>query len=287
MSLPPHNKEQDTQMVQQWPHHYLFITDIHHNYVLLRKEFKGLNFIRWDDIPPRPLNKDKDKEETPLLAPLSLIKPFPSTLSPSPTSQEVMEKRIHSILGDDCRFITYDNQFIDIYKFTRIVIMSANPSDLSSTHKWVSIDDCKTMKRELNSMVSRHLHRLKMHSRFHSAGTLVFDSTNKDNILLVRGKLSNKFGVPKGHLKPCETFHDAAIRETMEETGLQVKDLSQVPYTIDLKKTKLFKVTIDPKDTDQLVPLDTDEVAEVRWVNKKMLRSFNMTKLTQQLLKCH
>ena len=41
---------------------------------------------------------------------------------------------------------------------------------------------------------------------------------------------SGKFGTPKGHVEEFESVYEAAIRETMEETGLQEgKDFKVVP----------------------------------------------------------
>lgn len=49
---------------------------------------------------------------------------------------------------------------------------------------------------------------------------------NKQNQVLLQKRADVKlWGIPSGHVEPGETVTDAAIREVLEETGLQVKIL--------------------------------------------------------------
>jgi ADP-ribose pyrophosphatase YjhB (NUDIX family) len=43
-----------------------------------------------------------------------------------------------------------------------------------------------------------------------------------DKVLIVKSK-NNKYGIPKGGVNILESYKDAAIRETYEETGIKVK----------------------------------------------------------------
>jgi 8-oxo-dGTP diphosphatase len=48
---------------------------------------------------------------------------------------------------------------------------------------------------------------------------------HEDRLLLVRrghGPAAGTWSVPGGHVEPFETLHEAVVRETSEETGLQV-----------------------------------------------------------------
>jgi NADH pyrophosphatase NudC (nudix superfamily) len=51
--------------------------------------------------------------------------------------------------------------------------------------------------------------------------------SNKGNILVVKGRLSEKWGFPKGHGNNGEKPLDAALRELKEEAGI---DVGQVTY---------------------------------------------------------
>lgn len=60
------------------------------------------------------------------------------------------------------------------------------------------------------------MHYLRRHL---SAGGLVL---NKGSILLIRNRRGH-WGLPKGHWEPGELLAETAVREVLEETGLQVK----------------------------------------------------------------
>lgn len=77
------------------------------------------------------------------------------------------------------------------------------------------------------------------------AAGFVIIQNNK--ILLVHptnSKWKGTFSFPKGHLEKGENFLDAAIRETKEETGVEIdtKDITSGPHFIDyVKKDKIYK----------------------------------------------
>lgn len=57
-----------------------------------------------------------------------------------------------------------------------------------------------------------------------SAGVIVFyPGTHGPLFLLIYSKTTNYWGFPKGKLEKGETKQQAALRETLEETGLEVK----------------------------------------------------------------
>lgn len=56
-----------------------------------------------------------------------------------------------------------------------------------------------------------------------TAGIFIFDETNK--LLICRATNSNNFSIPKGHVDEGETVLKAALRETVEETSLDLKEL--------------------------------------------------------------
>lgn len=52
-----------------------------------------------------------------------------------------------------------------------------------------------------------------------SCGTIIL---NENKILLIQQKKSGNYGFPKGHMKNNETEIETAIRETKEETNIDV-----------------------------------------------------------------
>jgi len=61
------------------------------------------------------------------------------------------------------------------------------------------------------------------------AGIIVFHRPSGK--ILVLEKFNGEWDLPKGHLDPGETFYEAAVRETWEETGLHPKDLEIHKFT--------------------------------------------------------
>jgi len=95
--------------------------------------------------------------------------------------------------------------------------------------------------------------------------------THAGNLLLIRrgrGPAAGEWSVPGGRVERGETLHEAVVRETYEETGLEVvvdRFLGWVeridePYhyvILDFEATVL-----DPHRT----PIAGDDAAEARWV---------------------
>ena len=107
-----------------------------------------------------------------------------------------------------------------------------------------------------------------------SAGGIVF----KDGqVLLIKvsamqDKSIKYWEFPKGHIDPGESSKDAAIREIMEETGVENEVISKIgdsKYTFTSQGEKIFKVVIfflmkyisgEPKSND-------GEIEEAKWVD--------------------
>ncbi|HUP77362.1 MAG TPA: NUDIX domain-containing protein, partial [Pirellula sp.] len=64
---------------------------------------------------------------------------------------------------------------------------------------------------------------LVMEPELFSSGFLIFRKQKQLQFLLM--KHSTRWDLPKGHLDPGETKHQAAFRELCEETGLQASDV--------------------------------------------------------------
>ncbi len=66
-----------------------------------------------------------------------------------------------------------------------------------------------------------------------SAGTVVFFDTTQDLILAVRSGKHRGWSLPFGKVEPGETLLEAALRETREETRVEVEPLLHVPVYVD------------------------------------------------------
>jgi bis(5'-nucleosidyl)-tetraphosphatase len=64
-----------------------------------------------------------------------------------------------------------------------------------------------------------------------SCGTIIIEN---NKVLLIQ-QTDNAWGFPKGHIENNETEQETAIRETKEETNLDVKIISNKKYIINYK----------------------------------------------------
>jgi ADP-ribose pyrophosphatase YjhB (NUDIX family) len=83
------------------------------------------------------------------------------------------------------------------------------------------------------------------------------------------------WGIPKGRMNPGETFEQCAIRETREETGINVEIQQPLPKVhLQLKNKDKTVISYIARQTCQNIPRADDpdsEVADVAWFNIKNL----------------
>lgn len=100
---------------------------------------------------------------------------------------------------------------------------------------------------------------------------------DKKEILLIRRSLNETvlpgvWDIPGGTLEDGEDPRDGAIRETSEETGVAISDLSLFAFTsnVDAKKNKQFVRLIfigQVDDTNIQVTLNPEDHDMYRWVS--------------------
>ena len=87
--------------------------------------------------------------------------------------------------------------------------------------------------------------------------------TPQNTILLVCGRRSGKWSFPKGHKIRSETYLNCALRETQEETGLDLSESTPVAYhKLSVGEYFFFEMEEEVETDVQ----DTTEVIEARWV---------------------
>ncbi|MFI1964031.1 NUDIX hydrolase [Streptomyces pathocidini] len=92
---------------------------------------------------------------------------------------------------------------------------------------------------------------------------------HESRVLMVRrrvseGQLSWQF--PAGEVEPGETREDAAVRETKEETGLDVAAVKLLGERVHPKTGRLMSYTACEVAGGTAYVADTDELAELAWV---------------------
>jgi 8-oxo-dGTP diphosphatase len=103
-----------------------------------------------------------------------------------------------------------------------------------------------------------------------AAGGLLWRNASQGlKIALVHRSRYDDWTLPKGKLKPGESWLDAALREVKEETGYAVCVLGfagAVAYQTDrgAKIVRFWNMTTEGKDQSDV---DTSEVAEVVWLS--------------------
>lgn len=104
-----------------------------------------------------------------------------------------------------------------------------------------------------------------------SAGAIVYrHARGALQFLLVRPtSIRNAWGVPKGHVEKGENFSQTAVREVLEETGIQVSLEEALPPIYDfhnreLRSKRVFLFLAQPTTDDEPAPIDGENV-DARW----------------------
>lgn len=104
---------------------------------------------------------------------------------------------------------------------------------------------------------------------------------NVPHVLIVRGKRSHIWSLPKGCINQNETEIECAQRETMEETGLNINITSSCPR-VAINHNVYFVVMIDfnPK----LKTRDVHEIDKVSWMTLQEIQELQCNKDLRSIL---
>jgi 8-oxo-dGTP pyrophosphatase MutT (NUDIX family) len=94
------------------------------------------------------------------------------------------------------------------------------------------------------------------------SGVIMISSNN--TILLVKGRKTNKWSFPKGHIEGSETVHQCALRECYEETGISLHDF-EYDYSKKLNSGEYFIYNMK-HELDHTI-CDSEEILDVAWVS--------------------
>lgn len=102
-------------------------------------------------------------------------------------------------------------------------------------------------------------------------GIILYDEKIK-KYFLVKGRKSNKWGFPKGHMEVGETEEETALREFFEETGYRFSEDIDMNKKYIVKNNIYFMVKI--KNEDNLLQIrssipDENEIEKTEWFNIK------------------
>lgn len=99
-----------------------------------------------------------------------------------------------------------------------------------------------------------------------SCGTIIIEN---NKVLLIQ-QTDNAWGFPKGHVENNETEQETAIRETKEETNLDVEIISNKKYIINYKiNNEIDKEVILflAKKTSDKIKKQDEEIKNIKWVD--------------------
>lgn len=96
---------------------------------------------------------------------------------------------------------------------------------------------------------------------------------DKKQFLLIKQKEANYWGFPKGHMEEKEHEKQTAIRETKEETNIDVQILSDkkfvISYYIEAKDVQKEVVFFIAKALNQEITVQESEVSDYGWFSKE------------------
>lgn len=115
----------------------------------------------------------------------------------------------------------------------------------------------------------------------HTARTRIVIRSGNEVLLCKDWLGSGKWSLPGGGVKKGENITDAAIREVLEETGInltpsQLKPIEQKPADNLRSKYHYFVVSYQTKPDVKVRPF-FDEILQAQWINKKSINDKRIT----------
>lgn len=106
---------------------------------------------------------------------------------------------------------------------------------------------------------------------------------HSDNILLVKQRaFPSKWSIPKGSMEPTDEYQSGAIREMLEETGIDVTPLID-PGNYVHKNGRFYIVHMPEMTVSQ--PRDTNEIECMEWIPIGRLNEYELNYITREALR--
>lgn len=107
-------------------------------------------------------------------------------------------------------------------------------------------------------------------------GGIILDANN--HLLIVCGRYSQKWSVPKGSLEEDESYLEGALREIREETGLKLQpcSTSQLEFWA-VNRARLYLLQVD-NERPKLKPIDKGEIIDAIWLDLNNLEQLERIK---------
>ena len=101
--------------------------------------------------------------------------------------------------------------------------------------------------------------------------------------MIIKGRKSKKWSLPKGHGKTQEKPLDACIRELKEETGVNMSGVKP-DDEVRFQSGTYFVFYVQERLT--LQPEDTEEVEEAMWISISRIPHLTSNKDLKSFIKC-
>ena len=143
----------------------------------------------------------------------------------------------------------------------------------------------RKMKKESNNKYNKFnidfTHLIKNKKRKCCGGIIVFKEDNELNILIVKGRSSSKWGLPKGGIEMGESQQTCAIREIKEESGLLIH-LEEGHKKLRIHSTYYFIIVANNMN-NYLHPMDKNEISDIKWINIKDIKHYHTNRELRDL----
>jgi len=165
------------------------------------------------------------------------------------------------------------------------VNLKINSSNLNFREKKRSKNK-RSNKRNLRRQKKNNIVLNKKKKEIRCGGIILNQELNSIIIVLNRQSMEkgeNKWGLPKGHIKPGEPYYKCAEREIKEETGLII-NIDKSKLRIKINDTFYYVIIIDDYKYTKFSPNDQNEIAKVNWESIKNIKNLNINRGLKKLL---